>query len=83
MSVRMRHTRSHTGNRRAHHALGKPSITKNESGNLALRHRVSPIDGTYKGKEVIDVKKRVEKKLAKKTEIKKQKTESAEVKENK
>ena len=59
MSVRMRINKSQTGNRRSHHALAKPAITRDgEKGGLALRHRVSPITGTYKGKQVLDVEKR-------------------------
>jgi len=71
MSVRMRHTRAHTRNRRSHHAIGTPATTTG-SGSIALRHRVSPVDGTYKGKEIIDVKTKIEKKATKKAEIKKQ-----------
>lgn len=56
MSVRMRVNRSATGNRRSHHKLTKPAMTR-DSGGLALRHRVSPVTGTYKGKQVINVGK--------------------------
>ncbi len=62
MVVRMRSTRSHTGNRRSHHALKAPAISK-QDGVVHMRHRASLVTGKYKGIVVIDV----EKKLAKKT----------------
>jgi ribosomal protein L32 len=64
MSVRMRINRSATRNRRSHHKLSKPATTT-DGGGLALRHRVSPVTGTYKGKQIIDVNKKNNKKLAK------------------
>ncbi len=69
MTVRMRHTRAHTGNRRSHHALSAPAISNGADG-LSLRHRVSPITGKYKGKQVIDVDKKIIKKAAKKAKQK-------------
>lgn len=69
MTVRMRHTRAHTGNRRSHHALSAPAISNGPDG-LNLRHRVSPITGKYKGKQVIDVEKKIIKKAAKKSKQK-------------
>lgn len=58
MVVRMRHTRSQRGNQRSQKKLEKPAITRDQgSGGLALRHRVSPITGTYKGKKVIELSK--------------------------
>lgn len=66
MTVRMRHTRAHTANRRSHHALKKQAITTDaDSGAKHLRHRASTTTGLYRGKKVIDVVKRVEKKLKK------------------
>jgi len=53
MTVRMRHTRSHTKNRRSHHALAKPALSKDEAGNVHLRHRMSKTSGTYRGRKVI------------------------------
>lgn len=61
MTVRMRHTRSHTKNRRSHHALTKPTLSKDESGNVHLRHRLSPASGTYRGRKVIDLTAKLEK----------------------
>lgn len=58
MTVRMRHTKSHTRNRRAHHALSNPALTKDKkTGAVSMRHRVSPITGEYKGKKVIEISK--------------------------
>lgn len=52
----MRHTRSHTRNRRAHHALANPALTKDKkTGVVSMRHRVSPINGEYKGRKVINI----------------------------
>ena len=66
MVVRMRHTRSHTKNRRSHHALEKPAVSKDESGNFHLRHRLSKTTGMYRGRKIIDLTAKLEKK-AKKT----------------
>lgn len=65
MVVRMRHTRAHTANRRSHHALSMPALSKDASGNIHLRHRASK-DGIYKGKSVFgDPVKKVLKKQGK------------------
>jgi len=66
MTVRMRHTRSHTNNRRSHHALAKPTLSKDKSGNLHLRHRLSKVSGTYRGRKVVDLTVKI-KKLEEKT----------------
>jgi len=53
MSIRMRHTSGHTGNRRSHHALKKMNIVKDaESGNLRLPHRIDEVTGMYRGKQI-------------------------------
>jgi ribosomal protein L32 len=66
MTVRMRHTRAHTANRRSHHALtGAPITLEEGSKTPRLRHRVSLTTGTYRGKKVIDIVKKVEKKQKK------------------
>lgn len=58
----MRHTRSHTANRRSHHALKAPAISKDASGTTHIRHRAT-LDGMYKGRSVMgDPVKRVMKK---------------------
>lgn len=53
MSIRMRHTRGHTGNRRSHHALENTNIvTDKETGNLRLPHRIDEVTGMYRGKQI-------------------------------
>ncbi len=66
MVVRMRHTRSHTKNRRSHHALTPAKLrTDKETKSVHLPHRVDMATGRYKGRQVIDTVKRVEKKQKK------------------
>lgn len=66
MSVRMRHTRGHTRNRRSHHALAGVKVVKDtESGNLRLAHRIDEITGKYRGKQVFSPRaKRIHEKKA-------------------
>lgn len=67
----MRHTRSHTANRRSHHALKSPALSKDASGTLHIRHRAT-LDGMYKGRAVSgDPVKKVLKKQGKKPVTKK------------
>ncbi len=62
----MRHTRSHTANRRSHHALKSPALSKDASGEVHIRHRAS-LSGMYKGRSVTgDPVKKVLKKQGKK-----------------
>jgi large subunit ribosomal protein L32 len=62
MSVRMRHTRAHTGKRRSHHALTLPALTTCVScGVPALRHRACLSCGKYRGRVVLDVTKKARK----------------------
>jgi len=62
MSVRMRHTSGHTGNRRSHHALKKTNVVKDkESGNLRLPHRLDEATGMYRGKQIFTPKAKAEK----------------------
>ena len=57
MSIRMRHTKGHTRNRRSHHALSEANIVKDkESGNLRLSHRVDEATGIYRGKQIFTPK---------------------------
>jgi ribosomal protein L32 len=65
MVVRMRHTRSHTKNRRSHHALSKPTLSKDEAGNSHLRHRMSPATGAYRGRKVVDLTAKLDKRAKK------------------
>ncbi|MBX4189405.1 50S ribosomal protein L32 [Candidatus Parcubacteria bacterium] len=53
MVVRMRHTRSHTANRRSHHSLKNPALSKESTGAVHLRHRANPKTGTYRGRKVV------------------------------
>ncbi len=54
----MRHTRSHTRNRRSHHALVDGAIVKDkESGNLRLPHRIDEATGMYRGKLIVPERK--------------------------
>lgn len=53
MSIRMRHTRGHTNNRRSHHALVAASVMKDaESGALRLPHRLDETTGMYRGRQI-------------------------------
>lgn len=53
MSVRMRHTRAHTNNRRSHHALdGVKGVTDKETGKLRLPHTLDEATGMYRGKQI-------------------------------
>ncbi len=67
MSVRMRHTKGHTLNRRSHHALKTPRISLcPDCGASHLRHRICETCGKYRGKQIIDVMAKIEKKNARK-----------------
>lgn len=57
MSIRMRHTRGHTNNRRSHHALKNMKVVVDkESGNLRLPHRLDEATGMYRGKQIFTPK---------------------------
>ena len=61
----MRHTSSHTGRRRSHHALRAAAVSKCvKCGAGKLPHKVCVKCGFYKGREVFDVlkNKKIEKK---------------------
>src|SRR3989344_4114634 len=60
MSIRMRHTSGHTGNRRSHHALKETNILKNEDGTLRLPHRIDEATGMYRGKQIFQPKAKAE-----------------------
>lgn len=55
MSVRMRHTRGHTGNRRSHHALKAMTVVK-DGESLRLPHRLDEATGMYRGRQVAPAK---------------------------
>lgn len=66
MVVRMRSNHSHTANRRAHHRLSKPAVSIDPASKVPhLRHRVSLTTGEYRGRKVINVQAKLEKRLAK------------------
>jgi len=66
MVVRMRSTKSHTGNRRSHHALLSTNFAKCENCKASKRrHTVCSDCGFYRGKKVLDLIKKTEKKQKK------------------
>ena len=72
MVIRMRHTRSHTANRRSHHGLTSPEIVvcKNCGGHHRPHHMCLNC-GFYNGKMVLDLvtkKKDREERMATKRE---------------
>jgi len=69
MVVRMRHTRSHTGNRRSHHALSVATFAVCDNcGAKTMKHTVCMSCGKYKGREVIDIVGKSARKEAKRKE---------------
>lgn len=70
MVIRMRHTKSHTANRRSHHALKATNFAKCENCKaLKMRHTVCKECGFYRGKKVLDKVAKIEK-AQKKTKAK-------------
>ncbi|MCE9548995.1 50S ribosomal protein L32 [Candidatus Nomurabacteria bacterium] len=66
MVVRMRHTKSHTANRRSHHALKKANFFKCDNcQELKKGHTVCTACGFYRGKKVLNLVKKAEKKQKK------------------
>jgi len=63
----MRHTRSHTRNRRAHHSLENKRFSACEKcGATRVRHIACPNCGSYRKREVVDMNAVNERKLARK-----------------
>ncbi|TSC70883.1 MAG: hypothetical protein CEO12_8 [Parcubacteria group bacterium Gr01-1014_46] len=63
MVVRMRHTKSQRNRTRSHHRLSKPAVTMDKNTNVPhLRHRASLQTGQYKGRTVIDITAKLERK---------------------
>ncbi len=59
MVIRMRHTRSHTANRRSHHALKTPNLAVCKNCGATHRpHHMCLNCGFYKGRVVIDLLKK-------------------------
>ena len=66
MVVRMRHTKSHTANRRSHHALENKNFIKCENcKELKKGHTVCHLCGFYRGMKVLDLIKKIERKQKK------------------
>lgn len=62
MSIRMRHTKGHTRNRRSHHALTATRAVKDaKSGALRLPHRLDETTGTYRGIQLFTPKTKLPK----------------------
>lgn len=56
MVIRMRHTRSHTGNRRSHHALKEATLsTCSHCGASHRPHHMCLSCGYYNGRQVMDL----------------------------
>lgn len=66
MTVRMRHTRSHTKNRRSHHALGELRLSVCPDCKAPTkRHSVCVSCGRYRGRVVVDMVAKIERKQEK------------------
>jgi large subunit ribosomal protein L32 len=62
----MRQTHGKTRRRRSHHGLTEARLSTCEKcGANHLRHRVCEVCGSYRGKQVIDTSKKLEKKMKK------------------
>jgi large subunit ribosomal protein L32 len=65
----MRHTKSHSANRRSHHALKERGLVSCQScGTSKENHKVCENCGKYKGRQVLDVFAKAEKKEKKRKE---------------
>ncbi len=61
----MRHTRSHTANRRSHHALKAQKLATCECGAARVSHRACASCGRYRGRVVVDLAAKQQAKAAK------------------
>lgn len=67
MVIRMRHTRAHTANRRSHHAITAPRLSKcADCGAVSLRHNACGNCGKYRGRVVLDLSRRASRTAKKK-----------------
>ncbi len=67
----MRHTRSHTKNRRSHHALDGERVSVSKDSNTVHPRHKALLDGTpYRGRSVMDKTARTKKGHVEKTEAK-------------
>lgn len=65
MVIRMRHTRSHTKNRRSHHALKAPAVAKCDHCGADRRpHHMCLECGYYNGRQVMDLEAKKTARLA-------------------
>jgi large subunit ribosomal protein L32 len=61
----MRHTKSHTGNRRSHHALKAANLSKcSHCGEMHRPHHMCLNCGYYNGRQVMDLVKKKEEREA-------------------
>ena len=69
MTVRMRHTKGHTANRRSHHALKEPRFSTCANCQAShVRHTMCGTCGSYRGRTVVDVKAKEAKRLVRRNE---------------
>ncbi len=69
----MRHTKSERNSTRSHHRLDKPAVTLDKETNVPhLRHRASSVTGKYKGRDVLNVQAKLDKKAKKAKTAKKE-----------
>jgi ribosomal protein L32 len=62
----MRHTKSQRNRTRSHHKLEKPSVTVDKNTGVPhLRHRASLVTGKYRGRDVLNVQAKLDKKAKK------------------
>ena len=69
MVVRMRSTRSHTGNRRSHHALSTPALISCECGAMRSKHHMCSACGRYRGRVIVDVAAKAVRKAARRAPV--------------
>ena len=72
MVNRMRSTRSHTGNRRSHHALAGVRVSKCQNcGAMHKSHAICMNCGSYNGRKVLDLAAKAASKAKKAQALKK------------